>query len=62
MALEGAFAGWLDLLEDELVVATWLVETDTPEGQNLVAILETDGRSALALAKKGRTDLRRIVF
>ena len=62
LALEGAFAGRLDLFEDQLVVATWFVKTDTPEGQHLVAVLETDGRPALTLTKEGRADLRRIVF
>ena len=56
------FAGVLELLDDELVVAAGFVEADPAERQHLVAVFEADRRAALALPEKCRADLRALVL
>ena len=50
------------MLDNELIVATRLVDAHSPERQHLVAILKADSRAALALAKPGSTNLGTVIL
>jgi hypothetical protein len=47
-----AFAGKLDLFDDQLVVTACFIEADAPVGEYLVTILEVQHGAALPLAEK----------
>ena len=57
-----SLAGGFDLFDDELIVAACFIDAHAAEGEHLIAILETNGRSALSLSKKRTANLCGVVF
>ena len=60
--LQHALAGGLHALNDELIVAASLVETDAPESEYAIAVLVADRRATLSLPEPGGAHLRGIVL
>ena len=55
--LENALTGGLELLDDELVVPTRLVQADLAKCEYFVTVLEADRRATLSLPEPGRPNL-----
>jgi len=62
LALQGAEAGVLQVIDDELEFAAWLVQTDASPHQHLLAIAGGEGTQHISLPKHRAADLGGGIF